>query len=76
MRRFCRRIAFYGSAMTFQYRAVLSPCIGVCMLDDRGFCDGCLRSREEIAGWLAMDDAQREDLMERVLPAREAQRGR
>ena len=61
--------------MNTYFRAVQSPCIGVCMLDDRGFCDGCLRSREEIAGWLAMDDRQREHMMDVVLPAREAARG-
>ena len=57
-------------------RAVQSPCIGVCTLDPDGLCDGCLRSGAEIAGWLAMDDAQREHMMDTVLPAREAQRGR
>lgn len=58
------------------FRAVQSPCIGVCTLDQDGLCDGCLRSGAEIAGWLAMDDAQREHMMDTVLPAREAQRGR
>jgi uncharacterized protein len=53
-------------------RPVLTPCIGVCTLDPDGFCDGCLRSGDEIAGWLSMDDAQRLHLMESVLPAREA----
>lgn len=58
------------------FRAVQSPCIGVCTLDQDGLCDGCLRSGAEIAGWLAMDDAEREHMMDTVLPAREAQRGR
>lgn len=53
-------------------RPVLTPCIGVCTLDPDGYCDGCLRSGDEIAGWLAMDDAQRLHMMEVVLPAREA----
>ena len=58
------------------FRAVQSPCIGVCTLDPDGLCDGCLRSGTEIAAWLAMDDAEREHMMDTVLPAREAQRGR
>jgi uncharacterized protein len=53
-------------------RPVLTPCIGVCTLDPVGYCDGCLRSGDEIAGWLSMDDAQRLHMMEVVLPAREA----
>ena len=39
---------------------VPSPCISVCRIDaDTGFCEGCLRTIEEIAGWGARDDASR-----------------
>lgn len=57
------------------FRAVLSPCTGVCTLDEDGYCHGCLRSNAEIARWLQMDDDERLRLMEVVLPAREARRG-
>jgi len=57
------------------YRAVQSPCTGVCTINEDGLCDGCLRSGDEIAGWLSMDDAQRARLMDLELPAREARRG-
>jgi len=60
--------------MNSTFRAVLSPCIGVCMLDDAGFCLGCHRSSAEIARWLQMGDDERLRLMEHVLPQREAQR--
>lgn len=34
-----------------------SPCINVCRMDDAtGWCDGCLRSIDEIAGWSSFDD--------------------
>lgn len=34
-----------------------SPCISVCRMDRlSGFCEGCLRTIEEIAGWSRMDD--------------------
>ena len=56
---------------TAYFRAVLSPCIGVCDLDDAGLCRGCLRSVGEIAAWSTMDDAQRLRVME-ALPLREA----
>jgi predicted Fe-S protein YdhL (DUF1289 family) len=75
MRRFCRRIAFYGSAMTFQYRAVLSPCIGICSIDDDGLCGGCHRTGDEIAAWALMNDDVRLRFMEDVLPQRAAKRG-
>lgn len=51
--------------------AVLTPCIGVCTLGPAGFCDGCFRTGDEIARWLSMSDAERLDLMARVLPERE-----
>ncbi|HPN79822.1 DUF1289 domain-containing protein [Dokdonella sp.] len=53
---------------------VLSPCIGICQLGDDGLCVGCLRSADEIGRWLAMGAAERQHLMQIVLPKREAQR--
>lgn len=58
--------------MTAVYRAVLSPCIGICNLGDDGLCEGCHRTPSEIADWLYMNDDQRLRLMENVLPLREA----
>jgi uncharacterized protein len=63
-------------AMTTTFRAVLSPCIGVCMLDDDGICLGCHRTSGEIARWPQMGDDERLRLMETVLPHREAERCR
>ena len=56
------------------FRAVLSPCIGICSLDASGHCEGCHRSVAEIARWSQMGDDERLHLMETVLPAREAER--
>jgi predicted Fe-S protein YdhL (DUF1289 family) len=39
---------------------VPSPCIDVCRMNpDTGWCDGCLRTIDEIAGWSSFDDAQK-----------------
>lgn len=39
---------------------VVSPCISICELDaGTGFCKGCWRTRDEIAGWRAMNSEQR-----------------
>ncbi|MBP0601589.1 DUF1289 domain-containing protein [Aeromonas sanarellii] len=40
-----------------------SPCIGVCELNNKGYCKGCLRSREERFNWLAMTPAQQQEVM-------------
>jgi predicted Fe-S protein YdhL (DUF1289 family) len=50
--------------------ARLSPCIGICKLDDAtGFCLGCGRTGAEIGDWMAMSDAARDDVWS-ALPAR------
>lgn len=48
----------------------LSPCTGICRLDPRGYCIGCLRTGDEIARWRAMDDEERRRYMRDVLPTR------
>ena len=58
------------------FRAVLSPCIGICRLDDAGLCEGCKRTTHEIARWGHMSDDERLRLMDVVLPLRESLAGR
>jgi predicted Fe-S protein YdhL (DUF1289 family) len=37
---------------------VKSPCTSVCRMDERtGWCEGCLRTIDEIARWSTLDDA-------------------
>lgn len=40
---------------------VPSPCVGVCQLDVKGYCLGCLRNRQERQAWvsLAVTDKQK-----------------
>jgi predicted Fe-S protein YdhL (DUF1289 family) len=38
--------------------APVSPCINICSLDPEGFCRGCYRTRDEIAGWIRMGAEQ------------------
>jgi uncharacterized protein len=52
--------------------ATLTPCIGICRLDARGYCVGCQRSGEEIGRWRGMDDAERRRYMDEILPSRQA----
>ncbi len=40
--------------------AIASPCTKVCRMDAAtGWCEGCLRTIDEIAAWTALDDAGR-----------------
>ena len=46
---------------------VPSPCIDVCRMNpDTGWCDGCLRTIEEIAGWSSFDDVQKRAIWDSI----------
>lgn len=52
-----------------------SPCVSVCVLDPAsGFCRGCFRTIQEIAGWTMMTKAERLAVLGR-LPGRRATTG-
>jgi predicted Fe-S protein YdhL (DUF1289 family) len=51
-------------------KPILTPCIGVCVLDAAGLCQGCHRSLDEIAGWSSLAESERAHLMDTVLPQR------
>lgn len=50
---------------------IISPCISICLLDPvSGFCRGCKRTIEEVAGWTSMNEEQRRAVMAQ-LPQRQ-----
>ena len=52
---------------------VLSPCVGICTVNESGLCQGCFRTLREIGDWLIYSAEQRKCLMETVLPQRESE---
>lgn len=51
----------------------LSPCVNVCRMDaGTGWCEGCLRTIDEIAAWSQLDEAAQRALLAQ-LPARRVQ---
>lgn len=50
-----------------------SPCINVCRMDaSSGWCEGCLRTMDEIAGWSLYDDDEKRAVWD-ALEARRAE---
>ncbi|MBM3345055.1 MAG: DUF1289 domain-containing protein [Betaproteobacteria bacterium] len=46
---------------------IASPCVKTCAIDPvTGWCLGCVRDLDEIAGWSAMTDAQKQAVLERI----------
>ncbi len=61
-----------GPIRTANPATVPSPCIDVCKIDaSTGWCEGCLRTIDEIAAWGALDNRAKRDIWKR-LPARRA----
>ena len=51
--------------------ARVSPCIGVCRMDEQDrYCIGCLRSREEIGAWPGLDVQARRALKQTLMQRR------
>ncbi|OEF27280.1 DUF1289 domain-containing protein [Vibrio rumoiensis] len=62
-----------------EFFSVPSPCVGVCTVDNKGYCQGCMRKREERFNWLAFTPAQQRHIIklckQRYYRKRLAQRG-
>jgi predicted Fe-S protein YdhL (DUF1289 family) len=43
-----------------------SPCVNVCVLDEHGYCLGCYRTIEEIAGWSQLSRFEKFALLDRL----------
>jgi len=55
-------------------RKPVSPCVGICLLDPAiGYCRGCLRSVDEIAGWYEASTAEKRAILARLDQRRRAQ---
>ncbi|KWZ44391.1 hypothetical protein WS72_17080 [Burkholderia savannae] len=60
-------------ATTAPVASVPSPCTNVCRIDARtGWCEGCRRTRDEIAGWRKFDDDAKRAVLARLAARRTA----
>ncbi|RUO25381.1 hypothetical protein CWE09_01200 [Aliidiomarina minuta] len=46
--------------------SIANPCIGVCESNQRGYCKGCLRSRDERFNWHAKAPAEQSEILQRL----------
>ena len=49
-----------------------SPCISVCLLDDKDICTGCFRSADDITDWFMATADQKREMLRRARERREA----
>lgn len=50
-------------AEQLEFFPVQSPCRGICQSDERGFCRGCMRTRDERFNWQNLSDTQKQDVL-------------
>jgi len=50
-------------AEQLEFFPVPSPCRGICQSDERGYCRGCLRSRDERFNWMKFSDAHKREVL-------------
>lgn len=50
-------------AEQLEFFPVQSPCRGICQSDERGFCRGFFRSRDERFNWQKMSDAEKQEVL-------------
>lgn len=50
-------------AEQLEFFPVPSPCRGICQSDERGYCRGCMRSRDERFNWQKMNDSQKQEVL-------------
>ncbi|MCW8834428.1 MAG: DUF1289 domain-containing protein [Colwellia sp.] len=49
--------------MQLEFFDVPSPCVGVCQSDEKGYCLGCMRSRDERQKWQAFDSDKKQKVI-------------
>lgn len=50
-------------AEQLEFFPIQSPCRGICQADERGYCRGCMRTRDERFNWQNFSDTQKQDII-------------
>ncbi|NDJ57350.1 DUF1289 domain-containing protein [Enterobacteriaceae bacterium 4M9] len=50
-------------AEQLEFFPVPSPCRGICQSDERGYCRGCMRSRDERFNWQHFTNTQKQEVL-------------
>ena len=50
-------------AEQLEFFPVQSPCRGICLVDERGYCRGCMRTRDERFNCQNFSDAQKQEVL-------------
>lgn len=56
--------------MQLDFFDVPSPCVGICQSDEKGYCLGCMRTRDERQSWGRYDNDDKQKVIKRCIQRR------
>ena len=62
--------------MQLEFFAVPSPCVGVCQSDEKGYCLGCMRTRDERKVWTNLDNDNKQKVIKRCIQRKRRQKNK
>ncbi|RHW77616.1 DUF1289 domain-containing protein [Colwellia sp. RSH04] len=61
--------------MQLDFFDIPSPCVGICQSDDKGYCLGCMRTRDERQDWRNFDNDDKQKVIKRCIQRRKRKLG-
>jgi len=55
---------------------VPSPCVGICQSNDKGYCLGCMRTRDERQDWINLDNDNKQKVIKRCIQRKKRQQNK
>mgnify|MGYP000736402625 CR=1 FL=1 len=62
--------------MQLEFFDVPSPCVGVCQSDEKGYCLGCMRTRDERKTWITLDNDNKQKVIKRCIQRKKRQKNK
>jgi len=62
--------------MQLEFFDVPSPCVGVCQSNLKGYCLGCMRTRDERQDWISLDNDHKQKVIKRCIQRKKRQKNK
>ncbi len=59
--------------MQLEFFDVPSPCVGICQSNEKGYCLGCMRTRDERQDWINLDNDTKQKVIKRCVQRKKRQ---
>ncbi|NQY86991.1 MAG: DUF1289 domain-containing protein [Colwellia sp.] len=59
--------------MQLDFFDIPSPCVGICQSNIKGYCLGCMRTRDERQDWINLDNDNKQKVIKRCMQRKKRQ---